>query len=372
MSSFADCRRHLSVKLTGDLMGDDTRTKAQLIRQLNSLRKECSRLQSLALEAERSRRTQKIITDLLLISLKKMPLERILESVIDKITSIEWLSFESMGAIFLVNNQTGLLDLAAWRAFPDEAIKACKSIPFGHCLCGRAASSGSVIFADCIDERHDIRYLHIPPHGHYCVPIISSDSSVVGVVTLYVKEGHSRNQLEEHFLETVASSLANIIEFKLIENELNEKQKELEIKNRTIEDANTALKVLLKKRQEDQEEIEKGIAYNIKMLVEPHLERLKSAKLSDQHRAHLELLELNLVEITSPFAHKLANTLKKLTPAELQVASMVKQGKSTKEIAQSLYVSDQTISVHRRNIRKKLQLSKLKANLRTYLLSIAD
>jgi len=94
--------------------------------------------------------------------------------------------------------------------------------------------------------------------------------------------------------------------------------------------------------------------------------------LTRAQRAHLEMLERNLLEITSPFAYKLAHVLQKLTPVELQVATMIKQGHSTKEIARLIHAAEQTVSVHRRNIRKKLQLSGVKANLRTHLLSLPE
>ena len=323
-------------------------------------------------KAEHSRRTQEIINNLLMISMKNHPLNRILELVIDQITSIEWLVLQSKGAIFLINDHTQELELKACKAFSSHAINTCSRVPIGYCLCGRAASSGKVIFADCIDERHDILYPDIMPHGHFCVPIISEEGIISGVITLYLKEGHTRVESEETFLKTVARTLAGIIEYKLIEKSLIEKQKELERKNRDIEEANIALTVLLNKRQDDKKEFENRIAYNLKTLVEPHLEQLKATKLTPRQKSHLDLLETNLFKLTSSFAQSLSQIFEKLTPMELQVAAMIKNGQSTKEIAQVFVVSDQTISVHRRNIRKKLKLNKMKTNLRTYLLSIRE
>ena len=57
-----------------------------------------------------------------------------------------------------------------------------------------------------------------------------------------------------------------------------------------------------------------------------------------------------------------------LTPAEIRVASLVRKGKSTKEIAETLDVSDQTIMWHRKNIRRKLNISNKGENLVTHLL----
>jgi len=143
----------------------------------------------------------------------------------------------------------------------------------------------------------------------------------------------------------------------------------LELKQKTIhlEEANTALKVLLQQREKDKKEIEHIILNNIEKLVFPYLEKLK-VKISEfEDSAYLEIIELNLKEILSLFSPDLLGQLSKLTPAEIQVADMIRKGKATKEIAQLLNLSSTTIATHRQNIRKKLSLTNKKINLRTAL-----
>ncbi len=152
------------------------------------------------------------------------------------------------------------------------------------------------------------------------------------------------------------------------------KQAELKLKTKAndLEEANIALKVLLKNREQDKSEIEDKVLQNIQKLIMPNLERLKTCGLGDRQASYVSVLESNLEDIAAPFVRGISSKILKLTPAEIQVADLVKQGRSTKEIADLLYLSAKTIEAHRRNIRDKLGIRNKKANLRTHLSDIAN
>ena len=109
---------------------------------------------------------------------------------------------------------------------------------------------------------------------------------------------------------------------------------------------------------------------NFKGLVEPFFEKLKESRLTEDQKAYVNILESNLKDIISPFARHMSSQYLNLTPAEMQIANLIKQGKTTKDIANLLNLSTRTISFHRENIRNKLGLKNQKANLRSYLLSL--
>jgi len=146
-------------------------------------------------------------------------------------------------------------------------------------------------------------------------------------------------------------------------------KKQLHEKTRNLEESNTALEVLLKKRAEDKSEIEEKVLHNIKELVEPYLNKLNKSGLDSKQKVLTGVIESNLKEIISSFSHRLSSRYFNLSHLELQVANFVKQGKSTKEIAELMHLSIKTIESHRKNIRRKLNLTNTKTNLRTYLLS---
>ena len=162
----------------------------------------------------------------------------------------------------------------------------------------------------------------------------------------------------------------DITERKRADKALREREKELEIKTSNLEEVNTALRVLLKKREEDKAELEEKVLFNVKELVEPYVEKLKRSGLDERQKACVGILESNLNDIISPFSRRLSSMYLNLTPTEMKVANLVRHGKTTKEIAEFLNVSSQTIDSHRKSIRRKIGIKNKKANLRTHLLSI--
>jgi PAS domain S-box-containing protein len=165
----------------------------------------------------------------------------------------------------------------------------------------------------------------------------------------------------------------DITKNKGIELELQNMQDILEKKvtERTNEilEVNIALKVLLKKMKKDNLDFEQKITNNIARLVDPYLQKLQNFRLKERDRIVIDMLSANLQELTSSFASTISSKIDKLTPTELQVANLVKHGKTTKEIAELMTLAPGTISIHRKSIRKKLGISQHNVNLQAYLSS---
>jgi len=161
----------------------------------------------------------------------------------------------------------------------------------------------------------------------------------------------------------------DITERKKAEQSLRERDRELERKTINLEEVNAALRVLLKRRDEDKRDLKEKVLLNIHEMIMPYLEKLKRSKLNERQKAFTEILESNLKDIASPFSHTLSSKYLGLTPTELQVANLIRQGINTKGIAELLHVSSKTVETHRDGLRKKLGLKGKKANLRTHLMS---
>lgn len=154
-----------------------------------------------------------------------------------------------------------------------------------------------------------------------------------------------------------------------LERRVEERTLELKEKTHHLEEVNTALKILLKQREADKEELEEAVLSNVKNLIFPYVEKLRATRLNKDQLTYVEILESHLNEITSPFVKRLSQEFLGLTPMEVRIADLIREGKTTKEIAELLHRSDSTILFHRDNIRDKLGLKVKKINLRSYLRS---
>ena len=174
-----------------------------------------------ALENERA------LNALLRTVTNRSSLETILHECLDILLAVSWLSLLPKGGVFLVQDEADTLDLVAQRGLSFELLTLCARVPFGRCLCGRAAAERELVHANCIDARHDIRFDEMKPHGHYNVPILDG-GNVVGVMVLYLPHGHGAKRRETRFLTAVADILSLIIRQKRVERDLKQAVEKLE------------------------------------------------------------------------------------------------------------------------------------------------
>ena len=143
-------------------------------------------------------------------------------------------------------------------------------------------------------------------------------------------------------------------------------EEELGIEKIALENKNIALKEVLKKVHEEKREIAKRVQANVDKIIMPIFSILeKNANSTDV--SVLKLLKKNLEEVTSPFTNAISKEFVSLSPVEIQICNYIKNGFSTKDIAQLRGIAVATVSRHREHIREKLNLKNKNINLVTYL-----
>lgn len=190
--------------------------------------------------------------------------------------------------------------------------------------------------------------------------------------TAGIIENLERNYLKyENTIHAVKTTLDDEIDKHL------RTQKKLQAKEKELDESTVAMKVLAKNinidsdgMEEKLREQDRKLQFNIWELTEPFIAKLENSGLNDEQREYLQVLKKNLDNLVSPAMYRLAAGGLSLTPSETQVANLVKQGKSTKEIARLLNLGERTVEFHRNNIRQKIGIKNKRASLKTYLLAV--
>jgi len=173
---------------------------------------------------------------------------------------------------------------------------------------------------------------------------------------------------ERALLDAVAEQIGTIATRVSADLELQEINRQLTLERQALQESNTAMRVVLARIEQEKEEIHQDIKTNVEKILMPILQAL-ALQLPPTQKKYTEMLQTNLEEITSPFISQLSSSYHSLTPTEIAVCNMIRNGLRTKEIAQIRGVSTATVNRHREHIRRKLKITNSEANLATYLQS---
>jgi len=225
--------RHRDVKLGVIHLADEGEGKVALpvvefIESMTPLLGEALYRFKVEKELQRTYDTQGMVNSLLRLAMENIPLDEILQHALRLLISIPWLSLESMACIYLVEEGAEVLVRVAQNNLSELKQKECLRLPFGRCLCGRAAWARKIKFVKGSEDRHEIMAEEDHPHAHYFVPLLWQ-GQMLGIINVYLKEGHRRNHQEEEFLTTMANTLAVIIARRRTEEALRSSENHLRL-----------------------------------------------------------------------------------------------------------------------------------------------
>ncbi len=173
---------------------------------------------------------------------------------------------------------------------------------------------------------------------------------------------------ERALLDAVAEQIGAIATRISADLELQETNQQLTLEREALQEANTTLRLVLARIEQEKQEIHQDIKTNIDKILIPIINAL-ALQLPLSQKKYVEMLQTNLEEITSPFISKLSLSYHSMTPTEIAICNMIRTGMRTKEIAEMRNVSEATINRHRERIRRKLNLTNQAVNLTTFLQS---
>lgn len=224
----------------------------------------------------------------------------------------------------------------------------------------------SLIETSAICRNHELT----TPKGHIrlknmlVVPMVVH-GLLVGQIVLANKSSEFTIK-DELNLKSIADFITPILKIYL---EKEKAQKQLASKAEKLEERNIALKVLLENRDQEKRQLVDVITWNFEKLVLPYFEKLKTCNDKESRHTLLEIVESNMRMSLSHGNRSHAQFYRDFSPMEVQVADLIKADKTSKEIAELLHISPRSVYFHRNNIRKKLNIHKIKANLKTILSS---
>jgi len=173
---------------------------------------------------------------------------------------------------------------------------------------------------------------------------------------------------ERAMLDAVAEQIGTIATRISADLQLQETNRQLTLEREALQESNTALRIVLARIEQEKQEIHRDINTNVEKILMPILHAL-ALQLPPAQKKYVEMLQTNLEEITSPFISQLSLSYHSMTPTEIAICNMIRNGMRTKEIADMRGVSAATINRHREKIRRKLKIINQDVNLATFLQS---
>lgn len=173
---------------------------------------------------------------------------------------------------------------------------------------------------------------------------------VLSDISLLVSQRESLQQTVEERTSALAASERN-----------------LKLEKNRLEELNITLRTVLQSINEKNTEYQQEILQTIQEVVLPSLDRIGRENDEQIRDSYINMVKDQLIRLTGDTTVENDMHLLKLSPTELKICQFVQSGNATKDIAEALGLSVDTIQTHRKNIRKKLGIRGRNVSLYNYL-----
>ncbi len=145
-------------------------------------------------------------------------------------------------------------------------------------------------------------------------------------------------------------------------------EQDLQRTEAVVEGMNLALRHVIKSVHEERREMKDELVQQVKEQVMPTLERIADEDSSDMRQSYKSVIEDQLVDMADgASSDPLEGIMLRLTPREVEICRLIALGRKTREICDLLQLSFETLQTHRKNIRRKLDLTGQRVSLYVYL-----
>ncbi|HFQ80391.1 MAG TPA: response regulator [Desulfobacterales bacterium] len=222
----------------------------------------------------------------------------------------------------------------------------------------------------------NLLYIQKPFHSHE----IRQFATALSAKWQAERELRETNTRLEEQVETRTKELALTIEaleksnqqYRRTAQELQAAEAELRARADDLTASNIALQQMMGREKKIQRQVEDKVLFTVHEMVEPYLKKLRATSLDEAQQSFIKIVEANLQEITAPFMKGLAQRYFRLTPNEIQIVNLIRQGKTTIQIAKALNTSKRNIDFYRDRIRQKMGIKNSRASLKTVLKDLGE
>ena len=170
----------------------------------------------------------------------------------------------------------------------------------------------------------------------------------------------------DEYMIMLTNVTSHAVQRAALERVVSERTEALRSEKEHLEEMNITLRNVLQSIDKERDELLKGVSAKVNIQVLPALERIEDEEDAAIRKGYITVAKDQLARL-APGSKGADPLLLKLTHMETRVCQFIQTGSPSKDIANSLNISLETVQTHRKNIRRKLNLHGKSVSLYAHL-----